>query len=116
MGGFEISAMRIWHMDKATSEEFLEVYKGVLPEYHENCGQLCTGPSLVMEVRQEDAVASFRKLVGPMDPEVARHLRPTTIRAKYGVDRVQNALHCTDMPEDGLLEVEYFFNILGSRG
>lgn len=113
--GFEISAMRVWHMDKATAEEFVEVYKGVLPEYHEMVSQLITGPALVMEIRQEDAVNSFRKLVGPHDPEVAKHLRPTTIRAKYGIDRVRNALHCTDLPEDGLLEVEYFFNILYTR-
>mmetsp|Transcript_48257 Transcript_48257/g.134735 ORF Transcript_48257/g.134735 Transcript_48257/m.134735 type:complete len:373 (-) Transcript_48257:75-1193(-) len=113
--GFEISAMGIWYMDRATAEEFLEVYKGVLPEYHDSCSQLCTGPSLVMEVRQENAVPALRKLVGPHDPEVAKHLRPGTLRAKYGVDRAMNAVHCTDLPEDGLLEVEYFFNILYGR-
>eukprot|EP00746_Dinoflagellata_sp_MGD_P164048 gnl/MRDRNA2_/MRDRNA2_92465_c0_seq1.p1 gnl/MRDRNA2_/MRDRNA2_92465_c0~~gnl/MRDRNA2_/MRDRNA2_92465_c0_seq1.p1 ORF type:complete len:377 (-),score=64.68 gnl/MRDRNA2_/MRDRNA2_92465_c0_seq1:199-1329(-) len=113
--GFEISAMRLWYMDKATAEEFLEVYKGVLPEYHDMVGQLCTGPSLVLEVRQESAVDSFRTLVGPHDPEVAKHLRPATLRAKFGIDRVKNAIHCTDLPEDGLLEVEYFFNILYGR-
>jgi len=110
--GFEISAMRIWYMDKATAEEFTEVYKGVLPEYHDMVGQLCAGPALVMEVRQEDAVQSFRKLAGPHDPEVAKHLRPNTLRAKFGIDRVKNGIHATDLAEDGLSEVEYFFNIL----
>lgn len=43
--------------------------------------------------------------MGPIDPEVASHLRPDTLRAKYGVNRVENAVHCTDLPEDGLLEV-----------
>merc|ERR1712149_12082 len=113
--GFEISAMRIWYMDKATAEEFTEVYRGVLPEYHDMVGQLCAGPSLVMEVRQEDAVQSFRKLAGPHDPEVAKHLRPNTLRAKFGIDRVKNGIHATDLAEDGLLEVEYFFNILYNR-
>jgi nucleoside-diphosphate kinase len=32
-------------------------------------------------------------------------LRPRTLRALFGVDKVQNAVHCTDLPEDGLLEV-----------
>lgn len=114
--GFEISAMRVWHLDKATAEEFSEVYRGVSPEYHDMVGQLCAGPSLVMEIRQEDAVPSFRQLVGPMDPEVAKHLRPNTLRAKFGVDRVKNAVHCTDLPEDGLIEVEYFFNIMYKKG
>lgn len=113
--GFEISAMRLWHMDTVTVEEFLDVYKGVLPEYLEMCHQLVVGPALVMEIRQENAVNAFRQLVGPHDPEVAKHLRPDTIRAQFGVDRVRNAVHCTDLPEDGLLEVEYFFNILYNR-
>jgi len=33
-------------------------------------------------------------------------------RAKFGLDRVRNAVHCTDMPEDGNLEVQYFFQLL----
>merc|ERR1719321_1679115 len=113
--GFEISAMGIWYMDRATAEEFLEVYKGILPEYHDICAQFCSGPSLVMEVRQDDAVNKMREFAGPHDPEVAKHLRPDTLRAKYGIDRVQSGVHCTDLEEDGLLDVEYFFHILHNR-
>lgn len=113
--GFEISAMRMWYMDKICSEEFLEIYKGVLPEYNQMVEQMCSGPALVLEVRQENAVQAFRQLVGPHDPEIAKHLRPNTLRAALGVDRVKNAIHCTDLPEDGLLEIEYFFNILYDR-
>merc|ERR1711959_606235 len=112
---FEISAMAVHYMDRATAEEFLEVYKGVVPEFHDMCAQLSSGPALVMEVRQEDAVKKLREFGGPHDPEVAKHLRPDTLRAKYGVDRVQNGVHCTDLEEDGLLEVEYFFHILHNR-
>lgn len=31
--GFEISALQMFRMDKVQAEEFLEVYKGVVPEY-----------------------------------------------------------------------------------
>jgi len=31
--GFEISAMQMFNLDKPTAEEFLEIYRGVLPEY-----------------------------------------------------------------------------------
>lgn len=110
--GFEISAMSIFHLDKTAAEEFIDVYKGVLPEYQDMVTQLCGGACLVLEIRQNDAVNSFRTLVGPHDPEVAKHLRADTLRAEHGLDRVRNAIHCTDLPEDGLLEVEYFFNIL----
>ena len=46
-----------------------------------------------------------------MDPEIAKSLRPNTIRAKFGHSKEINAVHCTDLPEDGQLEVEYFFSI-----
>jgi len=44
--------------------------------------------------------------------EVARKLRPNSIRALYGRTKAKNAIHCTDLPEDATLEVEYFFKIL----
>jgi len=58
-----------------------------------------------LEVRQQNVVKIFREMVGPSDPEIAKYLRPNTIRAKFGLDRVKNAVHCTDLPEDGTIEV-----------
>ncbi len=37
--------------------------------------------------------------------EICRHLRPNSLRAKYGIDKIRNGVHCTDLPEDGVLEV-----------
>ncbi|CAH6789398.1 Nme7 [Phodopus roborovskii] len=45
------------------------------------------------------------KGVVPEYNEIARHLRPETLRAIFGKTKIQNAIHCTDLPEDGLLEV-----------
>jgi len=113
--GFEISSMQMFFLDRPTSEEFLEVYRGVLPEFSGMAEHLTTGPCIALEVRQEEAVKSFRDVCGPHDPEIAKMLRGNTIRAKFGTDRIRNAIHCTDLPEDGVLEVEYFFNILQQK-
>jgi nucleoside-diphosphate kinase len=67
---------------------------------------------VALEVRQDNVVEKFRKLCGPYDPEIARKLEPNSIRANFGVDRVMNAVHCTDLPEDGRLEVQFIFNTL----
>jgi nucleoside-diphosphate kinase len=109
--GFEISAIEMFYLDKPTCEEFFEVYRGVLPEFVGLVDQMTTGPSIVLEVRQENVVEQFRELCGPHDPEIAKCLKPNTLRAKFGTDRVRNAVHCTDMEEDGLLEAEYFFSL-----
>mmetsp|Transcript_81671 Transcript_81671/g.219438 ORF Transcript_81671/g.219438 Transcript_81671/m.219438 type:complete len:284 (-) Transcript_81671:25-876(-) len=110
--GFEISAIQLFNMTRVNAEEFLEVYKSVLPEFNRMAEELCNGPCLAMEVRAENVVPALRELAGPHDPELARLLRPKTIRAQFGVDKVMNAVHVTDLPEDGQLEAEYFFRIL----
>ncbi len=103
--------MQMFNLDKPTAEEFLEIYRGVLPEYIPVTEQMTTGPCIVLEIRQENAVVSFRELCGPIDSEIAKSLRPKSLRARFGVDRIKNAIHCTDLPEDGVIECEYFFKI-----
>lgn len=105
----------MFYIDKPTAEEFFDVYKGVLPEYVPLIEHITTGPSIVLEVRQENVVTKLRELVGPNDPEIAKHLRPNTIRSKFGLDRVRNAVHVTDLAEDSVIECEYFFNMLQNR-
>lgn len=113
--GFEISCMEMFYLDKTQAEEFFEVYKGVLPEYAGIIDHVTSGPIIVMEVRQENVVPALRALCGPHDPEIARALRPNTLRAYFGKDRVKNAVHCTDLAEDGILEVQYFFELLQEK-
>lgn len=62
--------------------------------------------------KPESTVLAVRELCGAHDPEVASHLHPQSLRALFGKDKVKNAVHCTDLPEDGPLEVDYFFSIL----
>eukprot|EP01063_Lacrimia_lanifica_P002023 TRINITY_DN11054_c1_g1_i1.p1 TRINITY_DN11054_c1_g1~~TRINITY_DN11054_c1_g1_i1.p1 ORF type:complete len:343 (+),score=143.69 TRINITY_DN11054_c1_g1_i1:114-1142(+) len=110
--GFEISAIKMINLSAADACDFLEVYKGVLPEYTRLVEHLSSGPCWVMEVRGENPVGDFRELCGPHDPDIAKVLRPTTLRSKYGTTRVENAVHCTDLPEDGVTEADFFFNLL----
>ena len=78
--GFEISAMEMFNLSRPVIEEFYEVYKGVLPEYVPLIEHMSNGPVIALEVRQQNVVGAFRDLCGPHDPEIAKHLRPNTIR------------------------------------
>eukprot|EP01038_Epipyxis_sp_PR26KG_P014602 gene14602-19609_t len=110
--GYEISAMKSLYFDKISSEEFLEVYKGVLPDFGDHAIQLASGLAIALEIRAQNAVSTFRMSAGPWDVEMAKELRPNTIRGQYGVDRVRNALHCTDLDTDGAMECEYCFRLI----
>lgn len=80
--GFCVVAAQIFRLSKVDAGEFLEVYKGVLPEYPELLNEFVSGPCVAMQItqtgldfdesRQPDDPSSiqqrFRELVGPMDP------------------------------------------------
>lgn len=72
--------MEMFNLDKPTSEEFFEVYKGVLAEYTPIVEHMTSGASIALEVRQENVVKALRELVGPHDPAIAKTLRPNSIR------------------------------------
>ncbi|KAL3775718.1 hypothetical protein ACHAW5_003233 [Stephanodiscus triporus] len=119
--GFVISAVATFRLERAAAAEFLEVYGGVVPEYREMVDEMCSGLVVALEIRllelggfnqQEDIVETFRAHAGPWDVNMAKELHPDTIRAIFGRDRIRNAIHCTDLPKDGVTECEYFFKII----
>jgi nucleoside-diphosphate kinase len=48
--GYEISAMEMFNLDLPTSEEYFEVYKGVLPEFLPMIEHMTTGSCIAIEV------------------------------------------------------------------
>eukprot|EP00941_MAST-03F_sp_MAST-3F-sp1_P001531 g1531.t1 len=120
--GWEISALCSFQLDQGAAEEFMEVYQGVIPNFEKHVKELCSGTCVAMEIRpgpnqekaqqnQNEVVSEFRKLTGPFEFEFAKQLRPNSLRAKYGVNQIQNAVHSTDLPDDGVLECEYLFGL-----
>jgi len=110
----QLSAIRMISLDRKEAEEFYEVYRDVVAEYAQMVDELSSGPSIVIELSKggENLVQSFRQFCGPSDPKVASAIRPGTIRAKFGVNKVQNAIHCTDLETDGAFESNFMFKVL----
>ncbi|KAJ3361856.1 hypothetical protein GGF32_006884 [Allomyces javanicus] len=117
-GGFQITDMQSFTLAKPDAEDFLEIYKGVLPEYHMMVQELTAGPLVAVHATHSTqparTVPLLRDLCGPDDPDLANVLRPRALRAQYGHDKVHNAVHCTDLPDDARLEVDFFFQIMAS--
>ena len=100
----------IW-LNPSVSQEFDRAYK-LFPESKRTIDQLLSGPCVALEIRHRNAVEQFKRLCGPYDPQIARKIEPNTLRARYGEDRVYNVVYCTDLPEDGSLEVSFTFENL----
>jgi len=110
--GFQIGALEQFFLNNQTATEFFDVYRDVIPDYMETLNHLTEGPVLALMIEGDNVVEHFREFCGPVDVEVAKTLRPDSLRARFGKDRVKNAVHCTDLPEDGDLECKYFFETL----
>jgi len=111
--GLEISAAEMLHLQHAEAAELLDVYKGVVPYHKEMVDGMSIAPMLALEVRAEDsAVEKLRELCGPYDVDMARHLRPQSLRARFGMDNANNGVHATDLEDDAEFEVRYVFEML----
>jgi nucleoside-diphosphate kinase len=69
---FQISAMEMFWLDRPSAEEFLEIYKTVLPEYNSIVDEFTNGSCIALEVRGNNVVQALRELCGHFDPEMAR--------------------------------------------
>ena len=113
--GYRINAIQMFHLKRQHAVEFYEVYdtSGIVTgnsgsdmsnniarkDYNDMIDEMKSGPVLVLEVRC-GVMESRTYVAGLWDVKMAKILYPDTIRAKFGVDRMQNAIHCTDFPED----------------
>jgi len=117
--GFDITSVELFHLSRPNADEFLEVYQGVVPEHHDWLEEIITGKCIAAAVTYSaepgKTVQALRAVCGATDPEIARHLHPDSLRSKFGRTKVFNAIHATDLPEDGSLEVEYFFSVLQNK-
>jgi len=112
--GYEISAVQQLSLTSDTCEKVFGAYRGVIHEYQDMLTNMCSGKCVALCIRGENAVSSFREFCGPIDVEIAKKLRKDTLRARYGTSpgSAHNAIHCTDLPEDGELECRYFFQLM----
>ncbi len=118
--GFEVGGAFAVHLTKSMANEIFDAYRSVLPSYTQFLDHLLSGHSLALLIRKRGAssvaevVEDFREFCGPFHSELAKALRPNSLRGKFGIDGCLNAVHCTDISDDGAVECKYFFETLAS--
>lgn len=109
--GIEVSGLRIVKFSRINAERLLEVYRGVLRDFGAICDEISSGPSMILEVRQDDISTKMKVLCGPADPDMARIVAPDSIRAVFGISSIFNAIHVTELEEEGPRECHYAFGL-----
>lgn len=104
--GFKVLAMKMTRISPAQAGVFYEVHKE-RPFYGELCEYMSSGAVIPVALEKENAVEDYRKLIGSTDPAQADD---GTVRKLYGESKAINAVHGSDSPENGIIEINFFFS------
>ena len=95
-------------MTTQQAAELYEEYEGT-PLFAPMCAAMARGPLVALALEKVDAQAAWLELLGPADPAVAKEEAPLSLRAIYGADVVNNALHGSTSAAAAFREIKYFF-------
>ncbi|MCU0370630.1 MAG: nucleoside-diphosphate kinase, partial [Bacteroidales bacterium] len=95
-GGFELVAMKYLKLTRAQAEKFYEIHRE-RPFYHDLVEFMSSGPIVAAVLKKENAVEEYRKFIGSTNPQDAA---AGTIRALYGTNIQENAVHGSDSDEN----------------
>lgn len=106
--GFTILQKRNLQLSPEQASEFYEEHFGKA-FFHDLITYMTSGPIMVYSLARDDAIAQWRKLIGPTNTSVAQEEAPESLRAKYGTDDGKNGFHGSDSPTSADRELKYFF-------
>ena len=106
--GFKIRAMKLIHMTKPEAEGFYAVHRE-RPFFPDLTTFMSSAPCVVMALEKENAVKSWRDLMGATDPAKADE---GTLRKEFATSIGENAVHGSDSEENAQVELAYFFSRL----
>ena len=103
--GLNIAALRKVHMSKTVAEGFYAVHSE-RPFFGELTDFMSSGPSVVIVLEGDNAIAKNREIMGATNPAEAAD---GTLRKLYANSLGENAVHGSDSAENAAIEIAYFF-------
>ena len=103
--GLKTVGLKMLHMDEALAKRHYAVHEGK-PFFGELVKYIISTPIVAIVFEGENAIELIRKTMGATDPKKAEK---GTIRADFGMDIQNNAVHGSDSPENAAKEIRLFF-------
>merc|ERR1712154_17838 len=107
--GFIIVESKQIHLTELQAKEFYEEH-AQRSFYMDLVKYMISGPVLAMKLKKPNAIKEWRQLIGNTDPKKARQTHPNSIRALYGTNIQNNAVHGSESKESALREINFFFS------
>jgi nucleoside-diphosphate kinase len=103
--GLKVAAAKLVRLQKHKCEEFYAEHKS-RPFFGELVTFMTSGPVLLMALKGDNAITKNRDIMGATDPKKAA---PGTIRAEFGDNVGENAVHGSDSAASAERELSLFF-------
>ncbi|MSR15139.1 MAG: nucleoside-diphosphate kinase [Gammaproteobacteria bacterium] len=103
--GLRIIAAKMLRLTPTQAGNFYDVHRA-RPFFQELVDFMTSGPILVQALEGENAIAKNRDVMGATDPAKAA---PGTIRAEFGNNISENAVHGSDAADTATAEIAFFF-------
>ena len=104
--GYRVVALKMIKLSSEKAGEFYDIHRA-RPFFGELVEFMSSGPIIAAILEKENAVASFRTLIGATDPAKAD---AGTIRKLFAASVGENAVHGSDSDENALIEGNFFFS------
>ena len=104
--GFRIVALKMTQLTVRDAEEFYSIHKE-RPFYGELVSYMSSGPIVAAILEKDNAVDTFRKLIGATNPAAAEE---GTIRKLFASSVGENAIHGSDSDDNAAIESAFFFS------
>jgi len=104
--GFKIKALKMLKLSTEKAGEFYAIHQE-RPFYQELVTFMSSGPIIAAILEKENAVESFRTLIGATNPSQAAE---GTIRKLFAQSVGENAIHGSDSNENAAIESAFFFS------
>ena len=104
--GLKIIGQKRIKLTKETAGKFYEVHKE-RPFFQDLVSFMVSGPVIVQVLQGENAVASYRKVMGATNPQEAE---VGTIRKEFALSIEANSVHGSDSIENAKKEISFFFS------
>ena len=103
---FTILGLKQIKMTLQQAQGFYAIHTGK-PFFEELTKFMSSGPCIVLALEKENAVDSWREVIGATNPEDADE---GTIRKEFAKNVGENAVHGSDSNENGIKEISFFFS------
>lgn len=103
--GLRIVALKMAHLTDEVAGGFYAEHAGQ-PFFPPLMAFMTSGPVVLAVLEGENAVASYRELMGTTNPDTAA---AGTLRADFATNMRENAVHGSDSLQSAAREIGYFF-------